>query len=91
MLDLEYIDRIKILITFIVKIMRAIDEKKVHYDMFHLVNLDDEDSYEAFYFVKNGFDVFYQIIDNLTEDCPFFQAIHQFNSLIYKDLISKEE
>ena len=91
MLELEYIDRIKILITFIVKIMRAIDVKKIHYDMFHLVNLDDKDSYEAFNFVKDGFDVFYQIIDNLTEDCPFFQAIHQFNSLIYKDLVSKEE
>ena len=91
MLNLEYIDRIKILITFIVNIMRSIEGKKVNYDMFHLVNIDEEDSYEEFHFVKDAFDVFYQIIDNLTEDCPFFQALHQFNSLIYKDLISKED
>jgi hypothetical protein len=91
MINLEYIDRIKILVSFMVKIMRSIDDKKIYYDMFHLVDIDDENSYEKFPFVKNAFDVFYKILDNLTEDCPFFQAIHQFNSLIYKDLISEKE
>ena len=91
MINLEYIDRIKILVSFMVKIMRSIDDKKIYYDMFHLVDIDDENSYEKFPFVKSAFDVFYKILDNLSEDCPFFQAIHQFNSLIYKDFISGKE
>ena len=90
MINLEYIDRIKILVSFLVKIMRYIDAKKNNYDMFHLVDIDDKNSYEEFPFVKDAFDVFYKIIDNLTEDCQFFQAIHQFNSLIYKDIITNK-
>ena len=89
MINLQYIDRIKILISFLIKIMKSIDDKKIYYDMFHLVNIDDENSYELFPFVKDAYDTFYKILDNLTEDCPFFQAIHQFNSLIYEDILSK--
>lgn len=92
MLNLEYIDRIKILITFMKKLMdTAVDENEnIFYEMFHLIDVDNDKSYELFSFVKDAFDVFYKIIDELTEDCPFFKAIDQFNSLIYKDVISSE-
>ena len=90
MINLEYIDRIKILLTFMVKIIRNSKKKKVYYDFIHLIDIDNEKSYEKFTFVKDAFDIFYKIIDNLTEDCPLFQAIHQFNSKIYCDKISNE-
>ena len=90
MLNLEYIDRIKILITFMIKITKIVGKEKVYYDMFNLIDLDNKKSYENFPFVKNAFDIFYKIIDDMKEDCPFFQALHQFNSIIYKDILSGE-
>ena len=91
MINLEYIDRIKILISFMVKFIDTIEDEKVCYDMFHLIDIDDDNSYKKFPYIKKGFDIFYKIIDNLTEECPFFQFIHQFNSLICKNILSKEE
>ena len=46
--------------------------------------------YKKFPYVKKAFDIFYFIIDNLTEDSPFFQSILQFNSRIYYKVLSKE-
>ena len=91
MLDLEYIDRIKILISFMVKILNYIEDERICYDMFHLVDIDNIRSLKNFPFVKDAFDIFYKIIDDLNEDCPLFQAIHQFNSIIYNDVIYGEE
>ena len=85
MLNLEYIDRIKILISFMVKFMNSIEEERICYDMFYLVDIDDINSYKNFPYVKDAFGPFYKIIDDLTEDCPLFHFIHQFNSIIYKD------
>ena len=90
MINLEYIDRIKILITFLLKIINSIGNKKVEYNMFNLIDIDNKSSYENFPFVKDAFDLFYQIIDELNEESALFQAIAQFNSLIYKDLKSEE-
>ena len=90
-INLEYIDRIKILITFMLKIMRTVGDKKVCYDMLHLIDLDNKISYDKFTFVKDAFDIFYKIIDNLTEDCLLFQSINQFNNIIYKDVISGDD
>ena len=90
MVTLEYIDRIKILISFMIKIIDIVDGKNLCYDMFNLIDIDNVNSYEMFPYVKNAFDIFYEIIDNLTEDCALFQVIDQFNSLIYKDVISGE-
>ena len=87
-INLEYIDRIKILITFMLKIMKDVGDKKVYYDMLHLIDLDNYKSYDKLPFVKDAFDIFYKIIDNLTEDCQLFQSINQFNNIIYKDIIS---
>ena len=90
MITLEYIDRIKILISFLVKFLDSMDNKKVYYDMFHLIDLDNSNSYEKYPYIKDAFDIFYKIIDNLTEESQLFQAIHQFNSIIYKDVLSGE-
>ena len=91
MINLEYIDRIKILISFMNKFIDSIKEDKVYYDMFHLIDLDNDKTYKKFPYIKNGFEIFYKIIDNLTEECPLFQFIHQFNSLICNNLLSKKE
>lgn len=90
MLNLEYIDRIKILISFLVKIMKSITEKNIEYDMFHLIDIDNVISYDKYPYIKDAYDIFYTIIDNLTEDSALFKAIDQFNSVIYKDVISGE-
>ena len=87
-INLEYIDRIKILITFLSTIMKNVGDKKVYYDMLYLVDIDNIKSNDKFPFVKGAFDIFYKIIDNLTEDSLLFQSIHQFNNIIYKDVIS---
>lgn len=90
-INLEYIDRIKILITFMEKIMKNAQQNKVSYDMLYLVDIDNNKSYKSFPFVKDAFDIFFKVIDNLTEkDCELFEAIHQFNSIIYKDNLSGE-
>jgi len=91
MINLEYIDRIKILISFMNKFIDSIKDEKVYYDMFHLIDLDNDNTYKKFPYIKNGFEVFYNIIDNLTEECPLFQFIHQFNSLICNNLLSKKQ
>ena len=90
MLNLEYIDRIKILISFLIKFIDSIEDEKVCYDIFHLIDIDNDKSYKKFPYVKNAFDIFYKIIDNLTEESPLFQFIHQFNSIIYTNILSKE-
>ena len=93
-INLEYIDQIKIMISFIIKTLGNIKEvdynKIVTYNWLNLINLDDEESYKKFPYVKKAFDIFYFIIDNLTEDSPFFQSILQFNSRIYYKVLSKE-
>lgn len=93
-INLEYIDQIKIMISFIIKTLANIKEvdnnKIVTYNWLNLINLDDEESYKKFPYVKKAFDIFYFIIDNLTEDSPFFQSILQFNSRIYYKVLSKE-
>ena len=71
--------------------MRNVGDKKVYYDMLHLIDLDNIKSYDKFPFVKGAFDIFYKIIDNLTEDCKLFQSINQFNNIIYKDVISGDD
>ena len=93
----DYIDRIKILISFIIRILYNIESETdvygniiVSYDYLDLIDIDNENTYKKYPFVKNAFDIFYNIIDDLTEDSPFFQGILQFNSKIYNEVISGE-
>jgi len=95
LINLEYIDRIKILISFIKRFMDNIiidknGDKTIVYDFLNLVNLDDENTSKKYPFVKKAFEIFYNIIDNLTEESPLFQGILQFNSKIYKEVLSGE-
>jgi len=95
LINLEYIDRIKILISFIKRFLGNIIEDKnknktIIYDFLTLVNLDDENTSKKYPFVKKSFEIFYNIIDNLTEESPLFQGILQFNSKIYKEEFSGE-
>ena len=89
-INLEYIDRIKILISFMIKFIDSIDNEKDYYEFLHLIDLDNYNSYKNYPYVKDGFNLFFEIIDNLTEDSALFQAIHQFNCIIYEEAISKE-
>jgi len=87
LINLEYIERIKILITFIKRFLHNIindknGNKTIIYDFLTLVNLDDENTSKKYPFVKKAFDIFYKIIDNLTEESPLLQGILQFNSTI---------
>lgn len=79
--DFEFIDRIKIMITFT---SETNNEKNYHMflELFNLEN-DLDESYD---FCKNAFEKFLEIIDNLEEHMPFFQIIHQFNSIIKKEI-----
>ena len=102
-INLNYIDRIKILISFILSYYRNIFEKDIvkdsdgkiiktkeigpTYDYLNLADLDKPDSIKDFPFIKNAFDIFY---DGLKEDCPLFQIIQRLNSLIYKEISSDE-
>ena len=70
--------------------MKNIQKETVVYDMLHLIDLDNYKTYDKYPFVKDAFDLFYIIIDNFTEDSALFQIIHQFNNIIYKDVISGE-
>ena len=93
-INLEYIDRIKILVSFIIKILDNIKDEDLleiaPYDYLTLINIDEEKTYQKYPYVKKAFDIFYNIIDNLTEESPFYQGILQFNSKIYKELKTGE-
>lgn len=95
-INLEYIDRIKILISFILRVLDNINFKGKYenlinaYDHLKLINIDEEETYINYPYVKKAFDIFYNIIDNLTEESLFYQAILQFNSKIYKEVKTGE-
>ena len=95
-INLEYIDRIKILISFIIRVLDNINEKDYNgnpclpFDKLTIIHIEKEETYKNYPYVKNAFDIFYNIIDNLTEDSPFFQGILQFNSKIYKEVKTGE-
>ena len=78
--DFEFIDRIKIMITFTIEI-----NNENNYMFLYLFNLEN-DFNVRYDFCKNAFEKFLEIIDNLEEHMPFFQIIHQFNSIIKKEI-----
>ena len=89
--SLEYIDRIKVLIGFIINFCENIKDdmnESTLDDSVDLFDLDDKESLKKYPYIKGAYDEFYKIIDNLKEECPLYQGILYFNSKIYKDIIS---
>ena len=80
----DYLARIKVLIYF----YHYYDEKNLIENP--IIDIYDENNnyyknYKPFF---NAFELFFNIIDNQREGCPFYQAIHQFNGLIRSELIT---
>ena len=82
--EYEFIDKIRIITAYI----NQINDQKIFCDL-NLIKLDDENN-KSYIFCKNAFDKFLSIINNLKEDMPFFQLIHQFNSIIRMENNYKE-
>ena len=96
-INLEYIDRIKILISFTLNTISNIEDNNNDknlpistYDWLLLINLEDSNTYEYYPYVKEAYDLFFKIIDEITEEKPFYKGILQLNGIIYKDIISNK-
>lgn len=101
---LDYIDRIKVLIEFIINLFEnlfkekfVIKNKKIKKkcigpinDFFVLVNLEDDAIINKYRYIKTAFDKLYKIIDELYENCALFKIIQQINSLIYKNALNNK-
>ena len=101
---LDYIDRIKVLIEFIINLYEnlfkekfVIKNKKIKKkcigpinDFFVLVNLEDDAIINKYKYIKTAFDKLYTIIDELYENCALFKIIQQINSLIYKNALNNK-
>lgn len=93
--DMEYNERIKILLSFVNN--RIFDEKfKYNYkDATYLVELKENINHEIdesgdYSYIKKAYKILYNILDHLEESSSFFIAIHQFNSYIDYSISSKE-
>ena len=96
-IDLDYIDRIKILLSFTLNIITNIndnnDDKTLPsstYEWLNFINLDEQKTLKKFQYIKRAYDIFFNIIDGIKEDSPFYKSILQFNGIIYKDVISNK-
>ena len=103
--NLDYIDRIKVLITFISNYYDNLFKKKFvkknektiqkvigpFDDSLVLVNLDDEDVIKKYSYIKNAFEIIYKIVDGLSEDCALYRIIQQFNSIILEDTLTNSK
>ena len=104
-IKLDYIDRIKVLITFTANYYENLFEKKYVKiknkvkkqsmgpieDFLVLVNIDDNTIIEKYEYIKTAFDILYKIIDQLTEECALFKIIQQINSLIHINASNKKK
>ena len=102
-IKLDYLDRIKVLIEFIVNLYENIFKEKyvlknkkikkkiigLINDFFVLINLEDENIISKYGYIRIAFEKLYTIIDELYEDCALFKIIQQINSLIYKNASNK--
>ena len=99
-IDLEYIDRIKVLITFVNNYYHNIFQKEIIQDKNNtlkirrigptleeliFINLDKKESIEKYPYIEKAFNLLYNLIDKLTEDSALFRIIQQLNSLIYEE------
>ena len=103
-IKLDYIDRIKVLIEFIINLYENLFKEKYVIinkklkkkcigpinDFFVLINLEDDTIINKYGYIKLAFDKLYKIIDELYEDCALFKIIQQINSLIYKNALNNK-
>ena len=103
--NLDYLDRIKVLITFIsnyydnlfitklVTKNNKIIKKRIGPidDCLVLVNLDDENIIKKYSYIRNAFEIIYKIVDGLSEECALFKMIQQFNSLILEETLTNSK
>ena len=82
--NLEYIDRIRILLSFTNN--RIFDNDYNDNDFkTYLINLNNNDLTEECSYLISAYKILYQILDNLDESSSFFIALHQLNSYIEND------
>ena len=95
LVNLKYIDRIKVLIAFILNFINNIKKENKNLNLIpdHLIlfDLDNKINYNKYPYIKQAYDTLYEIIDNIKEKCPLYQGISQLNSIIYKDLITNKK
>ena len=94
LINLEYIDRIKILIGFISNFFDNTELKGGKYilkiEELILFDLDNKDIHIRYPYIKKGYETLYEIIDGLKEEYPLYQGILELNSIIYKDIITND-
>lgn len=95
LVNLKYIDRIKVLLAFILNFLNNIkqENKKTYLIPDHIIlfDLDNKINYSKYPYIKWAYDTLYEIIDNIKEECPLYQGISQLNSIIYKEIITNKK
>ena len=95
LVNLEYIDRIKVLLAFIINFYNNIKQENNNINLIpdHVIlfDLDNKINYSKYPYIKQAYDILYEIIDNIKEECPLYQSIFQLNSNIYKELITNNK
>ena len=103
--NLDYLDRIKVLITFIsnyydnlfttklVPKNNKIIKKRIGPidDCLVLVNLDDENIIKKYSYIRDAFEIIYKIVDGLSKECALFRMIQQFNRLILEETLTNSK
>ena len=91
-INLEYIDRIKVLLGFISNLNGNINKNgnSLLENRLLLFNLEVKENLNNYPYIKKAYDEIYKIIDNMAEECPLYQGILTLNSIIFKDIISNK-
>ena len=84
-LNMEYIDNIKALITFT---RENINNDMIYYKL-SIIKLNNKNKKYIYY--NEGMKIFWNIINDLTENSAFYKGIRQFNGLILKDEITQKK
>jgi len=91
-INLEYLDRIKVLLGFISNLNENInknDNSSLNNRLL-LFDLEVKENLNNYPYIKKAYDELYKIIDNMKEECPLYQGILTINSIIFKDIISNK-
>ena len=92
-INLEYLDRIKVLLGFVLNFNNNITEGEIQnliFDRIYLFDLDNKESCVNYPYIKVAYDVLYKIIDKIEEECPLYQGMAKLNSFIYEEIINND-